>query len=186
MYKQLSSNQNVHCQNSPSIPSAESTCIDGQCLRKRYSASDVMILRSCSISPSLKENKYNELTHHQEYPEGVTSISLIDPVTVFVAPLAWSISVRSNVSLVSDPEDPADDSWILLMSASMVVVDTTCPSRVCVIVRTTVTTSEEELEDGNGLAVTIWVKKIKAIAEMAEVNFMIIMNMWIAQEVLGW
>jgi hypothetical protein len=87
---------------------------------------------------------------------------------------------------VSDPEDPADDSWILLMSASMVVVDTTCPSRVCVIVRTTVTTSEEELKDGNGLAVTIWVKKIKVIAEMAEVNFMITMNIWIAQEVLGW
>lgn len=168
--------------------SAKSTYIDVQCLRKRYLASDVIILRSCNISPSLKENKYDELTHHQECPEGVTSISLIDPVTVFVAPLAWSISVRSNVSLVSDPKDPADDSWILLMSASMVVVDTTCPSRVCVIVRATVTTSEEELraKDGNGLAVTIWVKKIKAIAKMVEVNFMIIMNIWIAQEVLGW
>ena len=46
------------------------------------------------------------------------------------------------------------------------------------------TTSEEELEDGNGLAVTV--KKTKAIAEMAEVNFMIIINIWIAQEVLGW
>jgi hypothetical protein len=128
-----------------------------------------------NINPSLKEKKYDGLTHHQECPEGVTSILLIDPVTVFVAPLDLSITVRSNVSLVSDPKDPEDESWILLMSASMVVVYTTCPSRVCVIVTATVTTSVEELEDGNGLAVTIWVKKIKVIAEMA-VNFMMIVN----------
>lgn len=37
-----------------------------------------------------------------------------------------------------------------------------------------------------GVAVTAWAKTIKAIAEMAEVNFILIVDIWIAWEVVLW